>query len=93
MAAETAQTSNSTGVATALILDAVVIVPVNHREKSEKFLGTNFKRWQQKMLFYLITLNLTLFLREDAPVLKKDETNWQVVVVVNAWKCVDFLIS
>nr|CAN60443.1 hypothetical protein VITISV_032466 [Vitis vinifera] len=29
-----------------------------HGEKAEKFIRTNFKRWQQKMLFYLTTLNL-----------------------------------
>ena len=35
-----------------------VHVPINHGEKPEKFNGTKFKRWQQKMLFYLTTLNL-----------------------------------
>ena len=35
---------------------------VSHGEKPEKFNGTNFKRWQQKMLFYLTTLNLARFL-------------------------------
>ncbi|KAL2467313.1 zinc knuckle (CCHC-type) family protein [Abeliophyllum distichum] len=44
-----------------------VTVPVNHGEKPEKFNGLNFKRWQQKMLFYLTTLNLARFLNEDAP--------------------------
>ena len=29
-----------------------------HHEKPEKFNGDDFKRWQQKMLFYLTTLNL-----------------------------------
>ena len=29
-----------------------------HGEKPEKFNGTDYKRWQQKMLFYLTTLNL-----------------------------------
>ncbi|KAL7220115.1 hypothetical protein ACSBR2_013052 [Camellia fascicularis] len=49
----------------------VVTVPVNHSEKSEKFLGTDFKRWQQKMLFYCATLNLARFLRENTPILKR----------------------
>ena len=35
---------------------------VSHGEKPEKFNGTDFKRWQQKMLFYLTTLNLAHFL-------------------------------
>ncbi|GJY10629.1 hypothetical protein Tco_0378814 [Tanacetum coccineum] len=39
----------------------------NHTEKPEKFNGQNFKRWQQKMLFYLTTLNLAWFLNETAP--------------------------
>ncbi|KAL8458019.1 hypothetical protein ACS0TY_034952 [Phlomoides rotata] len=36
-----------------------------HSEKPDKFTGTNFKRWQQKMMFYLTTLQLTSFLKED----------------------------
>ncbi|GJT14034.1 retrovirus-related pol polyprotein from transposon TNT 1-94 [Tanacetum coccineum] len=39
----------------------------NHAEKPEKFNGQNFKKWQQKMFFYLITLNLARFLKETAP--------------------------
>ena len=40
---------------------------VSHGEKPEKFNVTDFKRWQQKMLFYLTTLNLTRFLRVSHP--------------------------
>ena len=43
------------------------------------------------MLFYLTTLNLTRFLQEDAPALKEDETDRQVVAAVEAWKHADFL--
>ena len=64
---------------------------MSHREKPEKFNGTYFKRWQQKMLFYLTTLNLSHFLREDAPALKENETDKQVVIAVKAWKHADFL--
>ncbi|GJT38723.1 RNA-directed DNA polymerase, eukaryota [Tanacetum coccineum] len=39
----------------------------NHAEKPEKFSGQNFKRWQQKMFFYLTTLNLARLLNETAP--------------------------
>ncbi|GJS82548.1 hypothetical protein Tco_0749089 [Tanacetum coccineum] len=39
----------------------------NHVEKPEKFYKQNFKRWQQKMFFYLTTLNLAWFLNETAP--------------------------
>ncbi|XXG75888.1 hypothetical protein AAC387_Pa08g0361 [Persea americana] len=67
------------------------LVMMNHGEKPEKFNGTEFKRWQQKMLFYLTTLNLARFLYEEAPALKEDETDKQVVTAVEAWKHVDFL--
>ena len=43
---------------------APVTVLLNHGENSEKFNGTEFKRWQQKMLFYLTTLILAKFLYE-----------------------------
>ncbi|XXG73337.1 hypothetical protein AAC387_Pa07g2274 [Persea americana] len=43
------------------------------------------------MLFYLTTLNLARFLHEEAPALKEDETDKQVVVAVEAWKHADFL--
>ncbi|GKB74704.1 retrovirus-related pol polyprotein from transposon TNT 1-94, partial [Tanacetum coccineum] len=39
----------------------------NHAERPEKFNGQNFKRWQQKMFFYLTTLGLARFLKESAP--------------------------
>ena len=70
---------------------AMAPMTVSHGEKPEKFNGTDFKRWQQKMLFYLTTLNLVRFLREDAPALKENETNKQVVVIVETWKHADFL--
>ncbi|KAL7163636.1 hypothetical protein ACSBR2_039701 [Camellia fascicularis] len=41
---------------------------------------------QQKMLFYLTTLILARFLRDDAPTLKKDEIDQLVVVAVDACK-------
>ena len=68
-----------------------ITVPVNHGEKPERFNGTEFKRWQQKMLFYLTTLNLENFLYENAPKLKEIETDRQVVAAMEAWKRVDFL--
>ena len=51
----------------------------------------NFKIWQHKMLFYLTTLNLVRFLTEDAPKLKEDKRNIQVITVVDDWKHSDFL--
>ena len=43
------------------------------------------------MSFYLTTLNLVRFLTEDAPKLKEDEHDIQVISVVDAWKHYDFI--
>ncbi|XP_074560084.1 uncharacterized protein LOC141816146, partial [Curcuma longa] len=53
-------------------IETVPTVPINHAEKPEKFIGLNFKRWQQKMLFYLTTLNLARFLTEEPPKVPED---------------------
>ena len=82
--------SDST-VAQVLVTPTIVPIVVSPGEKKEKFNGLNFKRWQQKMLFYLTTLNLTVILNEDAPKLKEDEHDIQVINVVDAWKHSDFL--
>ncbi|KAL2518377.1 Uncharacterized protein Adt_14624 [Abeliophyllum distichum] len=58
-------------------------LPVNHGEKPEKFNGSNFKRWQQKMLFYLTTLNLARFLTENAPVLQEGQGDIQAISAVD----------
>nr|GEV57556.1 enoyl-[acyl-carrier-protein] reductase [NADH], chloroplastic [Tanacetum cinerariifolium] len=62
-----------------MAIDTNVTAPVNgtgasitntvskHAEKSKKFNGQNFKRWQHKVFFYLTTLNLVRFLNETAP--------------------------
>ncbi|GJU25783.1 reverse transcriptase domain-containing protein [Tanacetum coccineum] len=67
----------------------------NHAEKPEKFNGQNFKRWQQKMFFYLTTLNLARFLNETAPQVEPPKegqpSNAQAVQAVEAWKHSDFL--
>ncbi|XXG47918.1 hypothetical protein AAC387_Pa02g2483 [Persea americana] len=64
---------------TSVTTPTLALVMVNHGGKPEKFNGIDFKRWQQKMLFYLPTLNLAQFLHQDAPALKEDETNKKVV--------------
>ncbi|KAK1423986.1 hypothetical protein QVD17_19297 [Tagetes erecta] len=71
-----------------------VVAPVHnlsYAEKPEKFTGVNFKRWQQKMLFYLTTLNLARFLTESAPLLTEGEMDAQTVSAVQAWNHSDFL--
>ncbi|KAL7219362.1 hypothetical protein ACSBR2_012434 [Camellia fascicularis] len=79
-------TPNPIVTTTPVLTQNHVQVPISHGEKSEKFDGTEFKRWQQKMMFYLTTLNLARFLHEDASVLKDDESDRQVVTAVDTWK-------
>ena len=66
-------------------------IPVNHAERPKKFNGQNFKRWQQKMFFYLTKLNLARFLTEDAPKPKEGETDIQVASAIDAWHHSDFI--
>ena len=68
-----------------------VVVPAGHSVKLEKFNELNFKRWQQKMLFYLTTSNLMRFLIEDAHSLKNDETYIPIINKVEKWMHCDFL--
>ncbi|XP_076929525.1 uncharacterized protein LOC143593962 [Bidens hawaiensis] len=65
----------------------------NQAEKPEKFLGLHFKRWQEKMFFYLTTLNLASFLTESAPLATnaEGETEAQTLSAVDAWKHSEFL--
>lgn len=60
-------------------------------EKPEKFFGVDFKRWQQKMLFYLTTLNLSRFLNEDPPTVAENETDTNNMAALDAWNQSDFL--
>ncbi|KAK3014220.1 hypothetical protein RJ639_008965 [Escallonia herrerae] len=62
-------------------------------KRLEKFNRKDFKRWQQKMLIYLITLNLARLLQEDAPNLGEnpDRRNRQTVAAVDVWKHSNFL--
>ncbi|KAL8119261.1 hypothetical protein AgCh_016688 [Apium graveolens] len=65
-------------------------VPAAHAEKPEKFNGTNFKCWQQKMHFYLTTLHMDRFLKEEPPLLTA-ESNMQTVYAADAWKHSDYI--
>ena len=78
-------------VAQALVMPTTVPISVSPGEKPEKFSGLNFKGWQQKMLFYLKTLNLKRFLMEEALKLKEEERDIQVISAVDAWKHCDFM--
>ena len=78
-------------VTQAPMMPTTVPISVSPGEKTKKFSGLNFKRWQQKMLFYLTTLNLARFLTEEAPKLKEDGRDIQFISVVDAWKHSDFM--
>ena len=87
---ELAQVATPT-VARVPTFPTTIPISISLGEKLEKFSRLNFKRWQQKMLFYLTTLNLTRFLIENAPKLREDELYIQVFSIVDAWKHSDFL--
>ena len=72
--------ANETNVPVSATRVVPVSVPVNHGEKLEKFNGLNFKRWQQKMLFYLTALNLARFLTE----VNDSENDFQIIHVIDA---------
>ena len=66
------------------------VVPTDHAEKPEKFDGSNFTCWQQKMKFYLTTLNLSRFLEEEGP-MDTIESNTQTRMTVDEWNRFDYL--
>ena len=90
VSAASAQVATPT-VAQVPVMPIAMPISVSPGEKLEKFNGLNFKRWQHKILFYLSTLNLARLLIENAPKLKEDEHDIQVISVVDAWKHYDFL--
>nr|XP_033516279.1 uncharacterized protein LOC117280647 [Nicotiana tomentosiformis] len=55
-------------------------------EKLGKFFGVHFKRWQQKMFFYLTTLSLQHFISEDVPVLGEETPENERFVVMERKK-------
>ncbi|CAL8169671.1 unnamed protein product [Prunus armeniaca] len=81
-------TNNDKEKGMAHALPMVIPASSSHGEKLEKFNGTDFKRWQQKMLFYLTTLYLAKFLKEDA---HATGTTTEAVAATNAWYHSDFL--
>ncbi|XP_042035004.1 putative receptor-like protein kinase At3g47110 [Salvia splendens] len=61
-------------------------------EKPPKFGSSDFKRWHQKMLFYLTTLGAMNFLTEDEPPAPSDqETNIEVMAHYDSWRREDYL--
>ena len=82
MSTEAVETSTQVPVSgrTAAPTPGVPTIPMAHVDKPGKFGGADFKRWQQKMMFYLTTLNLAGCLTEDAPVVVENETDSQKVI-------------
>ncbi|XP_070013303.1 uncharacterized protein [Nicotiana sylvestris] len=67
-------------------------------EKFGKYFGIDFKRWQQKMFFYLATLSLQKFIKEDVPVLSDETRETERFLVIEAWKnsiflCKNYILS
>ena len=60
-------------------------------EKRDKFNGIDFKRWQQKMLFYLTTMNLANIIRKDVPKATTDPPTREMLLTIEAWTQSDFL--
>ena len=59
----------------------VPTIPMAHVDKPKKFGGSNFKQWQQKMMFYLTMLNLIRCLTEKALVMAKNEMDSKKKIV------------
>lgn len=91
MAQESDTSANIPVMTTSQIVPmAASTVPFSHGERPEKFTGVNFKRWQQKILFYLTTLGLAKFLTEDPPAIDKLEPDPIKAGTLTAWKSSDF---
>ena len=73
------------------VMPRSTFVIVRHGEKPKNFNGLDFKCWQQKMLFYLTTLNLVAYLREDISNLDENETDCLTLAMMEVQKYADFL--
>ncbi|XP_070007304.1 uncharacterized protein [Nicotiana sylvestris] len=60
-------------------------------EKLEKYFEINFKRWKQKMFFYLTTLSLQEFIKEYVLVLPNETPKNEHFLVIEVWKHSNFL--
>ncbi|VFQ77106.1 unnamed protein product [Cuscuta campestris] len=61
-----------------------ISVPASSVQRPPKFNGTNFKMWQQKMMFFLTVLGFAEYLQQDPP--QPNEASDPLVAMVNqAW--------
>ncbi|VFQ73287.1 unnamed protein product [Cuscuta campestris] len=58
-----------------------ISVPANSVQRPLKFNRTNFKMWQQKMMFFLTVLGFAEYLQQDPP--QPNEANDPLVAMVN----------
>lgn len=65
----------------------MLTMSVSHVDKPKKFDETNFKHWQQKMHFYLTTLHMDRFLKEEVSLLTAESN----ALTVYAWKHSDYI--
>ena len=65
--------ATTVSVATTSVVDNRSNAALAPAEKPAKFSGVDFKRWQQKMFFNLMTLNLQKFINENVLIIS-DET-------------------
>jgi len=87
-------TNVTTTVASAFAATAILAAAVGsavtkatpHIEKPQQFNGEDFKRWQQKMVFYLTTLNLAHILKEDCPVTSDKDVTVETQAAKEAWQ-------
>ncbi|ESQ46987.1 hypothetical protein EUTSA_v10028152mg, partial [Eutrema salsugineum] len=57
----------------------------------DKFDGSNFKMWRKKMFFYLATLKLEKYTREEKSILSSDNDDAYALASKLAWEHRDFL--
>ncbi|XP_052173335.1 uncharacterized protein LOC127788770 [Diospyros lotus] len=87
----TAASASAAAGIPAVTIGSTVPKATPHVEKPQQFNGEDFKRWQQKMVFYLTTLNLAHILKEDCPVTPEGEESVETQAAKKAWQHSDFL--
>ncbi|KAF3655282.1 hypothetical protein FXO37_16036 [Capsicum annuum] len=65
--------------------------PMEPAGKPRKFTSIDFKRWQQKISFYLTTLCLQRLTSEDTPEVLERTSDKECFIILEAWRHSDFL--
>ncbi|XP_068308782.1 uncharacterized protein [Pyrus communis] len=61
-----------------------------YSDKPENFKGLDFKRWQQKMMFFLITMNLAHVVKEEASKSNENPMTKVSVMAIEVWNHSEF---